>query len=360
MNDIKQKFYSCENILKEDANYNILLGERSNGKSYAIKEYCVRESYDYGNKFIYLRRYQMDVKNKMVTGYFVDCPIKSITHGKYNAIECYQGSIYSGNYDENGKFIKGKELGKVMYLSGNEHFKSQAYPNYTNIIYEEFVTKSLYLDDEPNILQELVSTVARRRKIKVWLIGNTINRINPYFNTWSLKNVPYQKQGTIENYFFDTMQTDENGNEIKIKISVEFCENSGNNSKMFFGAKEKSIASGSWESKNYPIFKPSENYEKLYQLLFAYNGFWFKIHLMIDVDTGGHFIFVYPTKEKDCRYDRIISNSFSTSPLISKKLDLSINAECQIKKCLDMEKVMYSDNLTAEDFQQCIKQKGEI
>ena len=42
----KQKFYSLKNILKENAEYNLLLGERSNGKSYATKEHCVRKAYE--------------------------------------------------------------------------------------------------------------------------------------------------------------------------------------------------------------------------------------------------------------------------------------------------------------------------
>ena len=357
---MKQKYYSCDRILKEDANYNILLGERSNGKSYAIKEYCLRESYHNNNKFIYLRRYMMDVKNKMVTGYFVDAPIKSISNGNFSAIECVQGSIYCGNYDENGKFIKGKELGKVMYLSGNEHFKSQGYVGFGNIIFEEFVTKGLYLDDEPNQLQELVSTVARRNKIRVWLIGNTINRVNPYFSAWGLKNIPNQKQGTIENYYFHTNQVDEDGKKIVIKISVEFCENSGNNSKMFFGSKEKSIASGSWETKEYPIYKPKTTHEKLYTLLFTFNGFFFKINLMIDTSSGGKFLFIYPCKPQDNRDDRIVTIDFSTNPLHTNTLRSDIPAECDIRECIGLNKICYSDNLTAEDFQQSMKQLGGI
>lgn len=42
----KQKYYSLKRILKENAEYNLLLGERSNGKSYATKEHCVRKAYE--------------------------------------------------------------------------------------------------------------------------------------------------------------------------------------------------------------------------------------------------------------------------------------------------------------------------
>ena len=40
---MKQKFYRLTNIEKKNAQYNILLGERSNGKSYAVKLYHTKE-----------------------------------------------------------------------------------------------------------------------------------------------------------------------------------------------------------------------------------------------------------------------------------------------------------------------------
>ena len=41
----KQKYYSIENLLNKKAEYNILLGERSNGKSYAVKYMALWEAY---------------------------------------------------------------------------------------------------------------------------------------------------------------------------------------------------------------------------------------------------------------------------------------------------------------------------
>ena len=41
---MKQKYYNIENLLKQKAEYNILLGERSNGKSYAVKYMCLWEA----------------------------------------------------------------------------------------------------------------------------------------------------------------------------------------------------------------------------------------------------------------------------------------------------------------------------
>ena len=41
----KEQYYSLSRILKTNAQYYFLIGERSNGKSYAVKEECVKSSY---------------------------------------------------------------------------------------------------------------------------------------------------------------------------------------------------------------------------------------------------------------------------------------------------------------------------
>ena len=42
---MKQRFYNIKNLLSKNAQYNILLGERSNGKSYATKYMMLWEAF---------------------------------------------------------------------------------------------------------------------------------------------------------------------------------------------------------------------------------------------------------------------------------------------------------------------------
>ena len=60
------KYYSLENILKHNAQYNILLGMRSNGKSYAVKYHVLQKAYNHKGNFIYMRRYKDYIKGKDV------------------------------------------------------------------------------------------------------------------------------------------------------------------------------------------------------------------------------------------------------------------------------------------------------
>lgn len=343
----KQKYYTLTNILKEKCEYNVLLGERSNGKSYSVKHHCLNEFMKHGNGFIYLRRLTVEIKNSMVEAYFNDVDVSKVTKGKYSLITVYRSGIWLCNWNEKGQIVREAQCGMVMALSTAGHYKSMSLLQYTNVIFEEFITDQLYLPDEPNMLQQLISTVARRNRITVFLIGNTISRLCPYFNEWQLFNIPNQKQGTIEIYHMDTNQKEEDGTRIIVNIAVELCENSGDNSKMFFGTISKSITSGSWESESQPHIPYDYNdCEKLYALtVIRYNMFYVAELLRYENEM---FIFVHPTKR--IRTSRVIQEDYNPNMLYTHKLVELTRGDVLMRKLIRLNKICYSDNLTGSEF----------
>lgn len=355
---MKQKYYSIDKIKKLDCEYNILLGERSNGKSYAVKQNALIEAWNDGILFVYLRRWQLETKANIVESYFSDAPVKAITSGKCNCISVYRNECFFANMDDSGTITRIKKCGRVMYLSGAEHYKSMSFPNYGNIIFEEFITDGGYLYDETKLLFGLVSTVARRKKIKVWMIGNTISRLCPYFSEWELKNIPKQEQGTIEIYERYTNQIDENGNQIVIKIAVEFCENSGNNSKMFFGASQQMITNGAWETHPQPhLPKKYNEYEKLYSVLVEYNNLSYIIDVLKDDNL---LLYVYPFTHKNKSPKRIVTEKFSDSPFTTPLLTELCKGDKIILDLIKRGKICFSDNLTGSEFLSILKEKGGL
>ena len=75
----------------------MLLGQRANGKSYQAKKVVLEDAYHHDKLFIYLRRWERDIKQDYVTEYFSDMPIKDITNGVYTGVLAYQGYIYFYN-----------------------------------------------------------------------------------------------------------------------------------------------------------------------------------------------------------------------------------------------------------------------
>lgn len=362
-----KRHYCCENILKEKANYNILLGQRSNGKSYKIKVYTLLCAYHSNDTFVYLRRLKEDIKTTLALSYFGDAPIKKITKGEYETITFYRGFYYFANIDDQGKVInKSRPIGRACSLVEQERYKSNAFMNeenntyVSNIIYEEFVTDGRYIPREPEKLKHFVSTVSREQDCRVWLIGNTISRINPYFYTWCLDRIPKQKQGTIDNYFFHSTETI-NGEEIEktSKISVEYCANIGSGkSTMFFGTTQKAIVSGTWETQEYPKLPRHYNeYSIAYKISVQEMGFKFLMELLTDCD-GNCILYVRP--QKGDKVDRVITRKFNESFLVTKKLDNSRRAEQVIYRLYQLDKICYCDNLCGTDFNHCLKEMGGL
>lgn len=363
MFNVKQKFYSCKKLKSLDCHYNMILGERSNGKSYSVKTESIIEAVENPNKkFIYLRRWDLDLKQSLVESYFSDVPIDIITKGESNCITVWQKKIYTAKIDaDTGKLTRQKCIGYARALTMAEHYKSGSYPDVENIIYEEFIASQTYIQKEPLELQQFVSTVARRRKIKVWLIGNTISRLCPYFSEWELINIPFQKQGTIEIYEHRTDQFDENGNQIIIKIGVEIAENSGNNSKMFFGSSSKMITSGVWQSEEKPhLPKSKEAYYVMYKIVVKYLNNKFYCELLKDKNTGAVVWYVQPKTTDIQKNTRIITDILDFNPYSTIGFVPLNKPETIAFSFFKRKNIAYSDNLTGTDFENCYKNLLQI
>ena len=339
-----KRYYELQHLLDCKCFWMLLYGMRSNGKSYAVKKKIIEDAMQ-GITFVYLRRWGDDIKGPGVEAYFDDMPFNELTDGQYVGIKAYQGYLYFYTIGEDDKPVRvGGAIGRYCALNLYERYKSQVFKNCGNIVYEEFLTDKVYLNNEPKLLMQFVSTVARDRDINVFMIGNTISRVCPYFDEWGLaKGIHNQKPGTINIYHLKG----ENG---VVDIAVENCEAVNTSSKMFFGHASKQIIRGEWDVDDVPkLLKPYEFYSLLYEMTVIAGEFKYIMQLMSDDENGGLFVYVYPnTKERKTM--RTISPDFNTSPWITNGLRHDIKAECCIADCIRNGKLCYSDNLTGTDF----------
>ena len=339
-----KRYYELQHLLDCKCFWMLLYGMRSNGKSYAVKKKIIEDALQ-GITFVYLRRWGDDIKGPGVEAYFDDMPFNELTEGQYVGIKAYQGYLYFYTIGEDDKPVRvGGAIGRYCALNLYERYKSQVFKTCGNIVYEEFLTDKVYLNNEPKLLMQFVSTVARDRDINVFMIGNTISRVCPYFDEWGLaKGIHNQKPGTINIYHLKG----ENG---VVDIAVENCEAVNTSSKMFFGHASKQIIRGEWDVDDVPkLLKPYEFYSLLYEMTVIAGEFKYIMQLMSDDENGGLFVYVYPnTKERKTM--RMISPDFNTSPWITNGLRHDIKAECCIADCIKNGKLCYSDNLTGTDF----------
>lgn len=357
-------YKDIDNIIEsKNLQYLVMIGQRSNGKSYGSKELAIRKAWKEGIEFTYLRRRKEDIQDYMVYEYFADMvtpdkdgktAISKITRGKYHTITVYKKGIYLANTDEEGKTTRGLQIGYAHALSGLEGIKSRQYPKVGYILFEEFIATGIYLWDEPNKLQNYVSTVFRDRPGRVIMIGNTISRVVPYFTEWGLDAVARQAQGSCDVYNFTSGDT-------VTAIGVFMCESLNTNSGMFFGSSAKMITGGLWDRSDKPKLQGDvDDYNRLYSMVFDYSNTnkFLMTFLQLKTDHTKMIWYVEPKTTEIQKGTRVISPAVNESRLYTKKFEPINEREMKILDYFREGKVCYSDNLTGTEFEKCVEMIG--
>ena len=83
----KMKYYVLKDILTKNAEYNIIIGERSNGKTYSCLKYAIEQYILSGKQSAYVRRWKDDIIGKRAESVFSAIvsneEVFNITKGKY-------------------------------------------------------------------------------------------------------------------------------------------------------------------------------------------------------------------------------------------------------------------------------------
>lgn len=346
----KRDYYSRKNLFATGAKVLMVYGQNCSGKSYQAKDEFFERAMK-GERSFLLRRWADDIKQNKAQKYFDDVDVKKMTKGAWDNIVAWQGDFYLERInDETGKKERSDVVGSYGGLSEWQRFKSLAFVNYTYMIYEEFITDGVYLDNECVLLQRMMTIVFRDHDGTVFMIGNTISRTVPYFMEWT-PGVIKQKQGTIELYHFH--DADGDGNDMD--IAVEYGGKIQGTGSMFFGLASKSINGGEWYVENQPkLPKPYDFYECVYKMAIEYETFSFILKLLIDPYEGTRLLYVYP-KSPGKKVERVITNKFSDNIFITKCW-LNNNPENYIREAISTGRVCYSDNMTAQDFKSVLGQ----
>src|SRR6185312_15831287 len=156
-------YYNPNKMLSYNRILNFIIGARGIGKSYGMKEYPIKRFIKHGEQFIYVRRYKPELKK--VTNYFND--IKEA-------------------FPDNDLKVKGREFwidkkiaGWAIPLSTWQSEKSNAYPNVTTIIFDEFIREkdnSGYIPNEVDALLNLMDSVFRTRdNVRCICLSNAVS-----------------------------------------------------------------------------------------------------------------------------------------------------------------------------------------
>jgi len=346
-------YYDLRNILKTDCTYNIIIGERSNGKTYACLKYGVEKYFKTGEQFAIVRRWQTDIRgnraSEMFSSLIKNGEIKKLSKGEYEGIHYWAGKFYPCNYDDRGKAIynDNEVIAYPFSLSDTEHNKSISYPNITTIIFDEFITRQVYLPDEFILFMNTISTIVRERtNVKIFMLGNTVDKYCPYFKEMGLKDIHKQTQGTIDIYRY--------GNS-KLRVGVEYCKSLGKSKAnnfyfAFNNPKLEMIKTGAWELDFYPHlpvkYKPKN---VLFTYFIEYEEQLFQANIILVDNNLFTYIHRKTTEIKNPDKDLVYTFEYISKMNYNRNILKPRNKlEQKIKEFFIYDKVYYQDNEVGE------------
>lgn len=347
------KFYSLDGILAKNADYNVIFGERSNGKTYAVLKYGIIQYLKNGKQMAYIRRWREDLRGKRAESLFANHVanglITELTGGKYNEVFYVSGKWFLSSFNPETKkhLPDSTPFCYGFCLSEQEHEKSSSYPNITTIVFDEFLTRRYYLPDEFMLFMNMLSTIIRQRNdVRVFMLGNTVNQFCPYFTEMGLRHAREMEQGTIDIYKFG-----DNG----AVVAVEYCstirkEKESNKYFCFNNQNLEMITGGKWELAVYPHlpmrYKPKD-------VLFVFYIEFSETCLQGNIiQTGGdNFCYIHakttPIKEDDVTL--VYSLRVDGKPNHKRKLlSTASYIEAAITKYFVADKVFYQNNEIGE------------
>ena len=361
----KKIFWDISPILDKNALYNLVIGERSNGKTYGTLEYCTDNYFKDGSEFAYIRRWDEDLTGKkgesLFNGLIKNGVIKKLSKGKWNHVIYKSRAYYLAFVDDEGTITPDfKPFCYAFALTQHEHYKSNSYPNIRNIIFDEFLTRGVYLPDEFVIFQNVLSTLIRLRDdVKIFMLGNTVNKYCPYFKEMGLNRINKQKIGTIDIYEYG---------DSGLTVAVEYSEMTVKEKKSnvyfaFNNPRLEMIKTGAWEIDLYPHY-PSDVYKGIeplkdikYTFFIIYEDNILQCEVIYKSETKegekkpSYFLFIHPktTPIKEDHKGLVYSQISNPSPNYRRKITKATSLiERKIQTFFAKDKVFDSDNETGE------------
>lgn len=244
------KYYSSKRIRKLQAIYNMVIGQRSNGKTFDWKEDLLHSYTKKGDRGAYIRRFDNEIAPKNLSKLFDAHEIEKITNGKWNAVD-YRKHEFTLCIKVDGEIVMrdNQSFCDVYALNTWEASKGADRGIVKTICFDEFMTRRAYLKDEFIIFQNILSSIIRDRDdVTIWMLANTTNMYCPYFEEMGLYNVQNMQPGDLELYTIG---------DSGLTVAVELCEEASATNKVkkfyaFNNPRLEMITTGRWEIGSYP------------------------------------------------------------------------------------------------------------
>ena len=358
-------YYNIEPIDNTGAIYRMIIGQRSNGKTYRVCKHIVEDYINEGKRGAYIRRYEESITPKNLQSLFNPHLqlIWELSEHKWNSIFYRAKEFHLCAIDSEGKIIAKDDTAFCITAAINtsENTKGEDRGEVYTIVFDEFMTRSGYLNNEFVRFMNLLSTLIRDRESAViYMLANTINKYCPYFAEMGLKNIDKLAQGEIAVYTYGSSD---------LTVAVELCDEvqatkqTASKYFAFDNPQLQMITRGAWEFQIYPRapykILPEDIVLKFYiqfaeQLLACE-----VVHSTLKQYCNDVFIFVHP-QTKDINVDDftiMYVSDFSSCRMHVRFLkDQPTEGHKLIYSLIQRKAVCFSDNDTGEVFRNWLQE----
>lgn len=358
-------YYNIAPIDNTGAIYRMIVGQRSNGKTYSVCKHIVEDYFNESKRGAYIRRYEESITPKNLQSLFNPHLqlIWELSEHKWNAVFYRAKEFHFCAIDSEGKIIAKDDTAFCITAAINtsENTKGEDRGEVHTIVFDEFMTRSGYLNNEFVRFMNLLSTLIRdRENAVVYMLANTVNKYCPYFSEMGLKNIDKLAQGEIAVYSYGTSE---------LTVAVELCDEvqatkqTASKYFAFDNPQLQMITRGAWEFQIYPRapykILPEDIVLKFYiqfaeQLLACE-----VVHSTLKQYCNDVFIFVHP-QTKDVSVDDftiMYVSDFSSCRMHVRYLkDQPTEGHKLIYSLIQRKAVCFSDNDTGEVFRNWLQE----
>ena len=353
-------YYSYENIDATGAQYRMIIGERSNGKTYGALKKAVENYVDNGKQTAYIRRYKEDFVGKRGQALFsaivADGWVEELTGGEWDSIQYYSSAWYLRRNSGQKGIRDEKPFCYGFALNSMEHDKSTSYPDIDLVIFDEFLSRTFYLQNEFVLFMNVLSTIIRQRDDTViYMLGNTVSQYSPYFLEMGI-DIKSMQQGELNVVKYGKSD---------LRVAVEYVSPMSDEVKKskdyfaFNNPKLKMINEGEWELDIYPhLMDKYVPKEIIGQFFIEHEDEVLHCEVVRKRETeeskqGVLFVYVHrKTSDIDLEKDKrvlLFTSKPNSHPRVEKRITKPITERGKIfSKLLLSEKTYFQDNTVGE------------
>lgn len=194
-------FYDWNKTLSYDADVTMVVGARGIGKTYGLRLQFIRDYINGGYRFVELVRHKNELSD--FTSTYFNRIDENDEFKDYVFRTDARHAFIAKKPKEKDEKPKWELCGYFGALTMAQQMKKWTFSNVRRILLDEaIIDKRLdnyhrYLPNEFGILANILDSVSRERseteyskRTRVYLLGNSVDLLNPYFAAYNINNIP--------------------------------------------------------------------------------------------------------------------------------------------------------------------------